>query len=93
MMLMLLFPKIGILSWTPDQRSILFVSYGDGVKGYRLWDPTTHKIMINKHVVLEKIYIWNNEKGLFMIAKMVCLQNEEVIVWPEAVSQVMVQEV
>ena len=23
----------------------------DGVKGYRLWDPTTHKVVINRDVI------------------------------------------
>jgi hypothetical protein len=25
--------------------------YADGVKGYRLWDPTTHKLVINRDVI------------------------------------------
>ena len=28
----------------------IFVGYGGGTKGYRLWDPTTHKIIIKRDV-------------------------------------------
>ncbi|KAH9707030.1 Integrase catalytic domain-containing protein [Citrus sinensis] len=29
-------------------RRCIFLGYADGVKGYRLWDPTTHKIVISR---------------------------------------------
>jgi hypothetical protein len=32
----------------------VFVGYNDGVKGYRLWDPTSHKIIIRKYVVFDE---------------------------------------
>ena len=38
----------------PDLQSLNFckfyicIGYRDGVEGYRLWDPTTHKIIINR---------------------------------------------
>ena len=34
----------------PKSKRYIFVGYGDGIKGYRLWDPTTHKIIINRDV-------------------------------------------
>jgi hypothetical protein len=34
----------------PKSKRYIFVGYGDGTKGYRLWDPTTHKIIINRDV-------------------------------------------
>ena len=30
------------------------MGYADGVKGYHLWDPTAHKIIINKDVIFVK---------------------------------------
>ena len=30
-----------------------FVGYDDGVRGYRLWDPTTHKFVISKDMFME----------------------------------------
>jgi hypothetical protein len=34
----------------PKSKRYIFVGYGDGTKGYILWDPTTHKIIINRDV-------------------------------------------
>jgi len=35
----------------------VFVRNDYGVRGYRLWDPTTHKIIINKDVIFDKLSI------------------------------------
>lgn len=35
----------------PKFRRCTFLGYADGVKGYRLWDPTAHKIVINRDVI------------------------------------------
>jgi len=32
----------------------IFVGYGDGTKGFRLWDPTTRKIIINRDVKFDE---------------------------------------
>ena len=34
----------------PRSKKCIFVGYDDVTKGYRLWDPTAHKIVISKHV-------------------------------------------
>ncbi|KAH9651797.1 Integrase catalytic domain-containing protein [Citrus sinensis] len=36
-----------------DAKSVrcIFLGYADGVKGYRLWDPTAHKIVISRDVI------------------------------------------
>jgi hypothetical protein len=54
----------GLLGWLGQiqSRRYIFVCYGDGVKGCRLWDPTTQKSS------LEKMCTWNNQK-FFMIEK------------------------
>jgi hypothetical protein len=33
----------------------IFVGYDDGVKGYVLWDPNTHKITINRDVIFDEL--------------------------------------
>ena len=33
-------------------RRCIFLRYADGVKEYRLWDPTAHKIIISRDVIL-----------------------------------------
>ncbi|KAH9670424.1 hypothetical protein KPL70_016984 [Citrus sinensis] len=35
----------------PKSRICIFLGYADGVKGYRLWDPTAHKIVISRDVI------------------------------------------
>ena len=35
----------------PKSRKCIFLGYDDGVKRYRLWDPTAHKIVISKDVI------------------------------------------
>ncbi|KAH9701426.1 hypothetical protein KPL71_024990 [Citrus sinensis] len=35
----------------PKSRRCIFLGYADGVKGYHLWDPTAHKIVINRDVI------------------------------------------
>jgi hypothetical protein len=38
----------------PRSKKYVFVGYGDGVKGYRLWDPTAYKLIIRKDVVFDE---------------------------------------
>ncbi|KAH9782975.1 hypothetical protein KPL71_009140 [Citrus sinensis] len=35
----------------PKSRRCIFLGYADGVKGYHLWDPTAHKIVISRDVI------------------------------------------
>lgn len=35
----------------PKSRKCLFLGYAEGIKGYRLWDPTTHKLIISRDVI------------------------------------------
>ncbi|KOM25686.1 hypothetical protein LR48_Vigan153s000800 [Vigna angularis] len=35
----------------PKSRKCIFLGYADNVKGYRLWDPTAHKIIVSRDVV------------------------------------------
>eukprot|EP00253_Pinus_taeda_P033003 PITA_33003 len=45
-----LVPKHQRTKLDPKSKRYIFVGYGDGTKGYRLWDPTTHKIIIKRDV-------------------------------------------
>jgi hypothetical protein len=45
---------------------IIFVGYGDGIKEYRLWDPTTHKITINRDVIFDESSIIKSEVDVQM---------------------------
>ena len=37
-----------------NKKRLIFVGYGDGIKGYRLWDHTTHNITINRYVIFDE---------------------------------------
>ncbi|KAH9681106.1 hypothetical protein KPL71_026832 [Citrus sinensis] len=41
-------------SWIQNLERCIFLGYADGVKGYRLWDPTAHKIVISRDVIFIK---------------------------------------
>ena len=54
-----LIPKSQHFKLDPKSRKLIFVGYGDGVKGYRLWNPTVHKIIINKDVTFNELSLSN----------------------------------
>ncbi|GJR76718.1 gag-pol polyprotein [Tanacetum coccineum] len=47
----------------PKSRKCLFLGYADGVKGYRLWDPTAHKVVVSRDVVFMEDKVQENEEG------------------------------
>nr|GEV45567.1 Gag-Pol polyprotein [Tanacetum cinerariifolium] len=46
----------------PKCKKCLFLGYVDGVKGYRLWDPTAHKVVIIRDVVFIEDKIQENKE-------------------------------
>ena len=54
-----LIPKNQCSKLDPKSRKLIFVGYGDGVKGYRLWNPTVHKIIINWDVTFNELSLSN----------------------------------
>nr|GEU58573.1 Gag-Pol polyprotein [Tanacetum cinerariifolium] len=44
-------------------RKCLFLGYADGVKRYRLWDPTSNKVIVSRDVVFMEDNIQENEEG------------------------------
>ena len=47
-------------------RKCIFLGYADGVKGYRLWDPTAHKVIISRDVIFteDKVHEKENDSTL-----------------------------
>ncbi|KAH9679088.1 Integrase catalytic domain-containing protein [Citrus sinensis] len=46
----------------PKSRKTIFLGYADGVKGYRLWDPTAHKIVISRDVMFIEDQLQRKDK-------------------------------
>ncbi|KAK9109634.1 hypothetical protein Sjap_017694 [Stephania japonica] len=46
----------------PKSRKCLFLGYADGVKGYRLWDSTTHKVVVSRDVLFTEDKVQQIEK-------------------------------
>jgi hypothetical protein len=45
----------------PRSKRYVFLGYGDGVNGYQLWDPTSHKIIISKDLVFDESSLLKSE--------------------------------
>ena len=45
----------------PKSKKCIFLGYLDGVKGYHLWDSSTHNVIINKDVTFIEDMIQSNE--------------------------------
>ncbi|GJS34882.1 gag-pol polyprotein [Tanacetum coccineum] len=61
----------------PKSRKCLFLGYADGVKGYRLWDPTTHKVVVSRDVVFMEDKIQENEECDSTIRETTSIQIEK----------------
>nr|GEV75137.1 Gag-Pol polyprotein [Tanacetum cinerariifolium] len=48
---------------SPKSKKCLFLGYTDGVKGYRVWDPTAYKVVVSKDVVFMEDKIQENKKA------------------------------
>jgi hypothetical protein len=35
-------------------KKCIFISFKKGVKGYKLWDPVTHKVVISRDIVFDE---------------------------------------
>jgi hypothetical protein len=46
--------KIGV-SWIIKLKKCIFIGYKDGVKGYKLWNPETKKIVYSRDVVFREV--------------------------------------
>nr|GEV47690.1 hypothetical protein [Tanacetum cinerariifolium] len=47
----------------PKSKKCLFLGYAEGLKGYHLWDPTAHKVVVSRDVVFMEDKIQENEEG------------------------------
>jgi hypothetical protein len=61
-----LIPKHQRSKLDPKSKRLIFVGYGDGIKGYRLWDPTAHKITINRDVIFDETSLIKSNEDVQM---------------------------
>ena len=45
----------------PRSKKCIFVGYDDVMKAYRLWDPTSHKIVISRDVIFDESSLIKSE--------------------------------
>ena len=38
----------------PKSKKCIFISFKKGIKGYKLWDPVAHKVVINRDIVFDE---------------------------------------
>jgi len=43
----------------PRSRKGLFMGYGDGVKGYRIWSPSEKKVLLSRDVIFDESHLFH----------------------------------
>jgi len=43
----------------PRSRKGLFIGYGDGVKGYRIWSPSEKKVLLSRDVIFDESHLFH----------------------------------
>ncbi|KAL4289723.1 hypothetical protein GQ457_14G011740 [Hibiscus cannabinus] len=61
----------------PKSRKCKFLGYADGVKGYRLWDPTAHKVIISMDVIFVEDKLQREEENDGTVKKPESIQVEK----------------
>ena len=44
-------------SWHLNQEKGMFMGYGDGVKGYRIWSPSERKVLLSRDVIFDESHL------------------------------------
>ncbi|GJS16932.1 gag-pol polyprotein [Tanacetum coccineum] len=67
----------------PKSRKCLFLGYAGGIKGYHLWELTSHKVVISRDVIFMEDKIQENEEGEPLTLQE-ALNNPDASFWKEA---------
>ena len=55
MMHMYMFQRRKEPSWIVNFKKCIFIGYKDGLKGYKLWNPVTRKVVYSRDVVFREV--------------------------------------
>ena len=58
-------------------RKYIFLGYVDGVKGYRLWDPTARKVVVSRDVIFAKNKLQGEQENDGTIKEATTIQIDE----------------
>jgi hypothetical protein len=47
----------------PKSRQCVFLGYGKGVKGYKIWDPKANKALISRDMVFDENFMFKSTQG------------------------------
>jgi len=60
-----------------NSRKCIFLGYADGVKGYRLWDPTTRKVVVNRDVIFVENELQGKQESDITVKEIATVQMDE----------------
>ena len=61
----------------PKSRKCIFLGYTDGVKGYRLWDPTARKVVVSRDVIFAEDELQKEQENDSTIKEITTVQIDE----------------
>ena len=78
----------------PRAKKGVFVGYGDGFKGYRIWSPSENRVILSKNVVFDEKSMFNSTVKSTVVSESggVEKQVEQVITHDESEPQQEVQQ-
>ena len=59
----------------PRAKSDVFMGYGEGVKGYRIWSPSENRVILSRNVVFDENSLFNPTVKSTIVSKIVLLRN------------------
>ena len=61
----------------PKSRKCIFLDYANGVKGYRLWDPTTLKVIVSRDMIFAENELQRKKRNDNIVKKTTTVQIDE----------------
>ncbi|KAL4337997.1 hypothetical protein AHAS_Ahas12G0166100 [Arachis hypogaea] len=61
----------------PKSKKCIFLGYADGVKGYRLWDPTARKVVVSRDVIFAEDELQKEQENDSTVKEITTVQIDE----------------